>query len=101
MQKLPEKVLRASEDRPAWVPFDYARLQRGVGDLCIDLGGDDASVTEQSLHVPDIHALFEEVGGDRMAEHVRCDTTFHCGVFADLPNEPSDVLRRCSPTATG
>jgi hypothetical protein len=46
---------------------------------------------EKALHVPDVHALFEEVGGDRMAKHVRRYATGIGGVLAELSDESADI----------
>lgn len=50
-----------------------------VGHMGVDLRGTDAGVTEQFLNDAQVRAMFEEMGGEAVTEHVRRDVAFDVG----------------------
>ena len=74
---------------------DNARLECRVRDMCVDFCRDDASVAQEALNVAGVDAFFEEVGGDRVPEHVWCRPSGKRRIFGKLADEMSDVPRRC------
>ncbi len=64
----------------------------------VDLCRDDAAVAEEALDVADVDAFFQEVGSDRVAEHVRGHSPRERDMLAEVPDQSADELRRgCSP----
>ncbi len=63
--------------------------EAAAGDVGIDFGGGDAGVAEHFLDDPEIGAVFEEVGGEAVSEHVRGDVALDAGeAGAFLDAEP-------------
>ncbi len=53
---------------------DHAGFAQAViGDVGVDLGGGDVGVAEQRLHDPQVRAALQQVGRERVAQHVRAD----------------------------
>lgn len=60
--------------------------EMGVGDVSVDLGRADVSMTEESLDTTEVGAIHEKVGGERMAEGMGGDVfgdSGGAGVFFD------------------
>jgi hypothetical protein len=51
-----------------------------AGDVGVKLGGADAAVAEEFLDDAQVGAVFEEVGGEAVAEHVGRDVSRDAGV---------------------
>jgi hypothetical protein len=51
-----------------------------AGDVGVEFGGGDAGVAEEFLDDAEVSAVFEEVGGEGVAEHVGCDVARNAGV---------------------
>lgn len=65
----------------------------------VHLRGGDAPVTEKSLYVSDVDAFFEQVRGDRVPEHVRCDSPRHTSALGEFPDLSANVLRGRTTTS--
>src|SRR4051794_31114575 len=58
--------------------------QAGSADVCVNLCGDQALVTEEFLHAADVGAAVEEVRGKAVTERVRCRAKIEAGEFQVL-----------------
>lgn len=75
----------------------WARVEAAVnvaktvgGDVGVDFGGGDGGVAEKFLDDAEISAVFEQVSGEAVSEHMRSDVTFdasHAGAFLDAQPE--------------
>ena len=62
------------------------------GDQGVDLRRGHRGVSEQLLHHPDVGAAFEQVGGERVAQHVRRDTRGDAGALGRVDQVTTYVL---------
>ena len=62
-----------------------------VEDVGVDHGCLNILVTEEFLNRSDIVAIFEQVGGEGVAEGVGSDRFVHSGEFGRLPDCPLEV----------
>ena len=75
-RSLPKKTDELSQ--PSRVEALMGRFEAGGVHLGVDLGGGDVRVAEHHLHGPQVGAAGQQVGGERMAEHVRADPLLGC-----------------------
>ena len=64
------------------VIFFIDLLELLAAHMCIYLCRDDLAVPEQELYRPEISSSFQEMGGERMAEHMRADFPIQVSLFA-------------------
>src|SRR5688572_21289388 len=57
-----------------WVRRRPRRMEAVAGDERVALGGRDRGMAEQLLHDADVGTVIEQVGGTRVAQHVRAES---------------------------
>lgn len=62
------------------------RPAAALEDVGVDHGGAHVLVAEEFLHRTDVVAVFQEVGGEGMAEGMRCNPFGDGGCFRGLPD---------------
>ena len=56
-----------------WVCFVVGLAESLAGEVCVGLGGGEGLVAEEFLHGAEVGAVFEQVGGEGVAECVGGD----------------------------
>ncbi len=62
------------------------------GYVGVDLGGGDGAVAQEGLDVADVHAVFQQGGGEGVAEHVGRDVEGGLGRLHVFVDDPPDRL---------
>ena len=65
-----------------------------VGEVRVDLRGGDIRVAEEFLHGAEVGAVYEEIGGEAVAEQVRVDVVGNPGLCCARGDEALDGARR-------
>lgn len=73
----------------------------GIGDVRVDLGGGDVSVSEHGLDGAKVGAVHEKVGGERMAEGVGGDVFSNAGEAGVFFDDAGDGTRSDAAVITG
>src|SRR5437879_515344 len=80
-----------------WMKFPVNLAQPAAGYVSINFSGADAGVTEEFLDDAQVGAVFEQMSGETLAQHVRGDIAFDTGAAdAALDAQPKRHRREGS-----
>ena len=65
-----------------------------VGEVRVDLRGGDVRVAEELLHGAEVGTVYEEIGGEAVAQEVRVDVVRDAGLFGARLDEALDSAGR-------
>ena len=70
-------------------------------DVGVDLGCGEVGVAEHLLNHPQVSAVFKQVGGEGVAQHMRRDVLFHTCCKSVFLDKPENVFTPDSAARTG
>ena len=74
--------------------------QPAAGDVRVNLRRADARVAEQFLNHPQVRAMLQQMRGETVPQHVRCDVAFHtraADAVLDMQPQRHGGERRAAP----